>query len=202
MNDYLFRLFDFFPAFILATAFAFYLLLFFVNGNDAVKCKMVERDEENYRLSPMTFDINNLKREGKYASIINSLKKNLTRSFFDDYTCECSDSKWKKISIKVIREIPLNSCFISDSPKLEVKGPCDFENYKNYKLADRCCKAIDVRDACSYRDDKDCSVYYECTFGKPVKMPCPSTLVFDEKLQVCNYPYALPPSDPCSGNDY
>ncbi|XP_071053327.1 uncharacterized protein [Onthophagus taurus] len=37
-------------------------------------------------------------------------------------------------------------------------------------------------------DDKDCTVFYKCDWGKPVKFDCPSDLHFNKELEVCDWP--------------
>ncbi|XP_011180038.2 mucin-2 [Zeugodacus cucurbitae] len=37
-------------------------------------------------------------------------------------------------------------------------------------------------------DSADCNRYYVCSYGQAIPMRCPSTLWFDVKLNVCNYP--------------
>ncbi|XP_039966142.1 uncharacterized protein LOC120778426 [Bactrocera tryoni] len=37
-------------------------------------------------------------------------------------------------------------------------------------------------------DPVDCNRYYVCSYGQAIRMRCPSTLWFDVKLDVCNYP--------------
>ena len=37
-------------------------------------------------------------------------------------------------------------------------------------------------------DASDCSVFYKCSNGVPVRQQCPSGLLFNPQLQVCDYP--------------
>ncbi|XP_071053733.1 peritrophin-1-like [Onthophagus taurus] len=37
-------------------------------------------------------------------------------------------------------------------------------------------------------DDEDCTVFYKCDWGKPVKFDCPSDLHFNKELEVCDWP--------------
>nr|XP_022920113.1 probable chitinase 10 [Onthophagus taurus] len=37
-------------------------------------------------------------------------------------------------------------------------------------------------------DDNDCTVFYKCDWGKPVKFDCPSDLHFNKELEVCDWP--------------
>ncbi|XP_033323125.2 uncharacterized protein LOC117218688 [Megalopta genalis] len=40
-----------------------------------------------------------------------------------------------------------------------------------------------------YRSATNCSEFYVCVFGKPVKFSCPRGLVYNDLLGVCDYPY-------------
>ncbi|KAH7730210.1 chitin binding Peritrophin-A domain-containing protein [Aphelenchoides avenae] len=42
------------------------------------------------------------------------------------------------------------------------------------------------------RDPRDCSKYYQCASGKWTSMNCAPGTVFDDKLDVCNWPSAVP----------
>jgi hypothetical protein len=43
-----------------------------------------------------------------------------------------------------------------------------------------------------YRDTKNCSIFYMCVGGHPVKFECPPTLVFNTENNVCDYYYNVP----------
>ncbi|KZC09154.1 Peritrophin-1, partial [Dufourea novaeangliae] len=40
-----------------------------------------------------------------------------------------------------------------------------------------------------YRSATNCSEFYVCVFGKPIKFSCPRGLVYNDVLNVCDYPY-------------
>ncbi|XP_053987300.1 uncharacterized protein LOC128880836 [Hylaeus volcanicus] len=40
-----------------------------------------------------------------------------------------------------------------------------------------------------YRSATNCSEFYVCVFGRPVKFSCPRGLVYNDLLNVCDYPY-------------
>ncbi|XP_076276874.1 uncharacterized protein LOC143207169 [Lasioglossum baleicum] len=40
-----------------------------------------------------------------------------------------------------------------------------------------------------YRSATNCSEFYVCVFGKPVKFSCPRGLVYNDVVNVCDYPY-------------
>jgi len=41
----------------------------------------------------------------------------------------------------------------------------------------------------------NCSEYFNCVHGNPVKMACPQDLYWDQSMQYCNFPYLIDP--PC-----
>uniref|UniRef100_A0A0R3RAQ3 Chitin-binding type-2 domain-containing protein n=1 Tax=Brugia timori TaxID=42155 RepID=A0A0R3RAQ3_9BILA len=41
-------------------------------------------------------------------------------------------------------------------------------------------------------DEKDCSVFYRCVWGKMEKFFCPEHTVFNPALSVCDFPSAVP----------
>ena len=38
-------------------------------------------------------------------------------------------------------------------------------------------------------DASDCTVFYMCNWGKPIKMNCPAGLHFNPKINVCDWPH-------------
>lgn len=43
-----------------------------------------------------------------------------------------------------------------------------------------------------FRDTADCTVFYRCVHGQKLKFDCPETTVFNERLNVCDYPSEVP----------
>ncbi|XP_025832634.1 chitin-binding domain protein cbd-1 [Agrilus planipennis] len=51
------------------------------------------------------------------------------------------------------------------------------------------CPAVDPLDRSIYLPhESDCSKFYECSNGVPIELSCPSGLLFNIKLNVCDYP--------------
>ena len=46
----------------------------------------------------------------------------------------------------------------------------------------------------------NCSEYFHCVHGNPVKMACPRDLYWDQSMQLCNFPYLIDP--PCPGKSF
>ena len=53
--------------------------------------------------------------------------------------------------------------------------------------------SCDGIDSSKYHPDPaNCVGFYLCLFNKPVKFSCPPGTMWDDQLQTCNWPYALP----------
>ncbi|CAG9529938.1 unnamed protein product [Cercopithifilaria johnstoni] len=77
----------------------------------------------------------------------------------------------------------------------EISGGCDYrsnvpECAAIEKSAEDNCKGKSHGDHLA--DEKDCSVFYRCVWGKLEKLFCPEHTVFNPELSVCDFPSAVP----------
>ncbi len=44
---------------------------------------------------------------------------------------------------------------------------------------------------CLLADDRNCNQFYDCFYGVPILMECPDYLLFNDELDVCDWPRAV-----------